>query len=170
MTASTLTIAPMTRSHLRAVVAIDARVHPRPWSRRLWLAELDRSGRHYRCALDGRRVVGYVGAMFVVEDAHVLTLATHPDHHRRGIATRLMVDLVGEAIGRGAEALTLEVRAGNTAAQELYRRFGLAPVGWRRNYYAPEGEDAIVMWAHDIQGDAYRQRIDQIAVGIEVAA
>ena len=53
-------------------------------------------------------------------------------------------------------ALTLEVRAGNTAAQGLYRRFGLAPAGVRRAYYQPDGEDALVMWAHEIDAAAVR--------------
>lgn len=169
MTASALAVVPMRQAHLREVMAIDAVVHPRPWSRRLWLQELAQE-RVYRCALDGDRVRGYVGAMLVLEDAHVLTLATDPSHQRRGVATKLMLALLRHVIDAGGDAVSLEVRAGNTAAQALYRRFGLAPVGWRRNYYAPDGEDALVMWVHDIQGDPYQQRLVDIAAAVEVAA
>ncbi len=167
---ASVSVTPLTRSNLRAVMAIDRSVHPQPWTRRLWLNELGRDARAYRCAVDGGTVVGYSGAMFVLEDAHLLTLATHPGHQRRGIATRLLLDLADQAVQAGCEALTLEVRASNSAAQALYRRFGLAPVGWRRDYYAPDGEDAIVMWAHDIQADAYQQRLRAIASQVGVAA
>ena len=60
------------------------------------------------------------------------------------------------------ENLTLEVRASNRGAQEMYRRFGFAPGGVRRNYYVENNEDAIVMWAHDIDGDEYAARLAAI--------
>ena len=63
---------------------------------------------------------------------------------------------------RGCVAWTLEVRASNTAAQELYRQFGFAPAGVRQRYYE-NTEDAIVMWCHDIHGEAYAERLRSIA-------
>jgi len=62
--------------------------------------------------------------------------------------------------------LTLEVRASNAPAQALYRRFGFAPVGVRRNYYEETNEDAIIMWANDIDTDDYRRRLDAIESGL----
>ncbi len=57
---------------------------------------------------------------------------------------------------------------GNTAAQALYRRFGFAPVGVRKNYYAETGEDAIIMWARDIDTPAYAERLSQIEARLDV--
>jgi [ribosomal protein S18]-alanine N-acetyltransferase len=85
-----------------------------------------------------------------------------PDSRRMGVATRLMSALAGTAIDRGCVAWTLEVRASNVAAQELYRQFGFAPAGVRKRYYE-NTEDAIVMWCHDIQSDAYADRLRSIA-------
>ncbi|HZB72910.1 MAG TPA: hypothetical protein VE395_12280, partial [Acidimicrobiales bacterium] len=59
-----------------------------------------------------------------------------------------------------------EVRMGNGAAQDLYRRFGFAPAGVRKGYYAETGEDALVMWAHDIDGAEYGERLRTIEDGI----
>ena len=73
-----------------------------------------------------------------------------------------MAVLCRQAIERGATALTLEVRAGNTAAQSLYRRFGFAPAGVRREYYKDSGEDALVMWAYDVDAPAYAERLAAI--------
>ena len=74
----------------------------------------------------------------------------------------LLLVLAGEAIQRGAESLTLEVRVGNKAAQELYRKFGFRPCGIRKNYYVETNEDALVMWADDVDSDEYAERLDKI--------
>src|SRR4029078_12904752 len=94
--------------------------------------------------------VGYAGVMISFEDAHVTTIAVDPAWHRRGIATRLMGALASESLVRGAHNLTLEVRMSNKGAQEMYRRFGFAPVGVRKNYYE-NVEDALVMCEHDLR-------------------
>ncbi len=107
-------------------------------------------------------MVGYAGLLFVPDpdggQAHVTNIVVAEPYRRQGIASRLMLDLAREAIGRGCVAWTLEVRAGSTGAQEMYRRFGFAPAGVRKRYYDGK-EDAIVMWCHDIDGHAYRSRL-----------
>ena len=77
--------------------------------------------------------------------------------------------LVREAVARGTTALTLEVRMGNEPARALYQRFGFAPAGVRKNYYAEVGEDALIMWAHDIDGAEYGERLDRIEAGLPPA-
>ena len=166
----TLEIVPVEKAHLKAIMAIDAQVYPTPWSRRLWQQELEREQRLYRCAVREGVVVGVVGVLLVADDAHVMTVAVDPAAQRTGVATALMLAAAEEAVAAGATALTLEVRVGNTAAQALYRRFGLAPVGHRRGYYEPDGEDALVMWAHDIDGAEFQDRLRSIAAELEIAA
>jgi [ribosomal protein S18]-alanine N-acetyltransferase len=159
--------------HLRGVMAIEQAVYPRPWSARLFTAELERrSDRSYLVALAPapgvgrrRRVVGYAGAMIVPghtdRDAHITTLAVAPSEHRRKIASRLLLNLLHEVIAQGAEAATLEVRSTNPGAQRLYSGFGFAPVGVRPRYYAETGEDAVIMWAHDIGSEEFLARLAQ---------
>jgi ribosomal-protein-alanine N-acetyltransferase len=156
-------VAAMRRRHLRAVVRIEEQVYPKPWSASLFLSELAlRTTRAYFVARVGRAVVGYAGIMMAVDDAHVTTIAVDPGWQRRGVATRLMLALAREGIARGARSLTLEVRVTNHAAQDLYRRFGFAPVGVRKNYYQEVNEDAIVMWVHDVDGAEYADLLDRI--------
>ena len=154
----------MRRRHVGQMMAIEKASYPRPWSAQVFHDELDhaRDGyRYYLVARRGRTVVGYGGLMFAVDEAHVTNLAVHPDHRREGVATRLLLALADEAIARECPAWTLEVRASNVAAQELYRRFGFAPAGVRARYY--EGvEDAIVMWCHDIQSAEYSRRLEEL--------
>jgi ribosomal-protein-alanine N-acetyltransferase len=160
----------MTRRHLPQVLRIEEACFPRPWSPGLFLGELaQRQSRRYRVALAGRRVLGYLGLMVVADEGHVTTLAVDPAAWGRGVATRLLLDAAQAAPELGVEHLTLEVRVGNDRAQALYRRFGFAPVGIRRNYYTETNEDALVMWARDITSPEYRQRLAGIARELEAS-
>ncbi len=159
-------LATMRRRHLRSVLRIETQVYPRPWSLSLFLGELTlRATRSYVVARVGGEVVGYGGVMLTLEDAHVTTLAVDPLWHRRGVGTRLLAHLARVSVERGARNLTLEVRVSNTAAQALYRRFGFCPEGVRRNYYVETNEDALIMWAHDIDTPAYAERLANLESG-----
>jgi ribosomal-protein-alanine N-acetyltransferase len=156
LAAVTVHVQPMRRRHVRSVMRIEQQVYPRPWSSSLFLSELAmRGSRAYFVARIGRELVGYAGLMMTLDEAHVTTIAVEPRHHRAKIGTRLLLVLVREAIDRGATAITLEVRMSNVGAQDLYRRFGFGPVGVRKNYYQEVNEDALVMWAHGVDGDEY---------------
>jgi len=160
-------VVPMRRRHLRSVLRIEAQVYPRPWSLGLFMSELAlRTTRVYCVAKVGGDVVGYAGLMLTGSDGHVTTVAVDPAWHRRGIGARLLLALSEAGIRRGITGLTLEVRMSNTPAQELYRRFGYAPAGVRKGYYSETGEDALVMWAHDVDLEPYRQRLDEIRLSI----
>lgn len=160
-------ITAMRRRHLRSVLRIEAQVYPRPWTLGLFLSELAiRQSRVYIVARVGGTVVGYGGLMVLADDGHVSTLAVDPRWQGHRVATRLLLTLARTSIARGCHALTLEVRVGNTAAQALYRRFGFVPAGVRKGYYAETNEDALVMWAHDIDLEEYGRRLDAIEAAI----
>jgi [ribosomal protein S18]-alanine N-acetyltransferase len=157
-------IVSMRRRHLRSVLRIEQQVYPKPWSHSLFVSELAlRSTRAYVVAKVGRDIVGYAGLMMSLSDGHVTTIAVEPSLHRQGIGTRLLLALAREGIARGATALTLEARLSNKPAQEMYRRFGFVPVGVRKGYYADTGEDALVMWAYEVDSRAY----GELLAGVE---
>jgi len=167
----TVTISPMRRRHLRSVMHIERAVNARPWSENLFAGELEHppETRAYVVASAGspvRSVVGYAGLMLVAEDAHVTTISVSPRWQRHKIATRMLLVLAREARRREVRNLTLEVRVGNEAAQGLYRAFGFAPAGIRKGYYPDNGEDALVMWANDIDTPEYAARLDAIAAAV----
>ena len=156
-------ITPMRRRHLRSVLRIEAQVYPRPWSHSLFVSELAlRSTRAYLVAKAGRDVVGYAGVMMSMTDGHVTTIAVDPAFHRLGIGTRLLLGIAREAVARDATALTLEVRLSNKAAQAMYKRFGFMAVGVRKGYYADTGEDALVMWAYEVDKPEYGRLLDAL--------
>jgi ribosomal-protein-alanine N-acetyltransferase len=88
----------------------------------------------------------------------VTNLLVDPRWRHRGIGLELMIALIDAAVSEGARHLTLEVRSGNEAARGLYARLGLVPVGVRKGYYGDD--DALILWAHDIDGADYRSRLE----------
>ncbi len=164
---TTLTVEPLRRRHLSTVRAIDAKVYPRPWSLALYLQELNRTdSRVYSVVRSGRTVVGYGGLMIVGTDGHVTSVAVDPDFHGRGVATRALLSICRGGILKGCTALTLEVRSSNERAQALYGRFGFFEAGIRKNYYSDVGEDAIIMWAHDVAEPAFLARLRDIEAAL----
>jgi len=160
-------ITPMRRRHLRAVLRIEQQVYPRPWTFGLFLGEISqRASRVYLVARVGSEVVGYAGMFRAVDDGHITTIAVDPAWQRRGIATRMLLALARAAVDRGCRNLTLEVRMSNSGAQALYQRFGFVPAGVRKGYYPETGEDALVMWANDIDTEAYTDRLREIEGGV----
>jgi ribosomal-protein-alanine N-acetyltransferase len=159
-----LVIVPMRRAHIRKIMPIEQQVYPRPWTAQVFVEELEQARvgkRHYLVGTIGDELVGYGGLLYVENDAHVTNIAVHPMWRSRGIATELLLDLAWEANSRGCEAMTLEVRHTNVAAQQLYRRFGFVPAGVRKKYYENR-DDAIVMWCAGVQEPEFAQRLRKI--------
>lgn len=159
---ATLVISPMNESHLVDVQVIDAQSFSRPWSRTTWLRELGDSSRIHLVAQSEGRVVGHAGAMLVVDEVHISTIATHVEHRRIGVALHLVHQLLSAVREAGFDTVTLEVRAGDRGAQRLYGRFGFVPAGMRRDYYTTPSDDAVVMWLSDLTGDAAGHRLDRV--------
>ena len=159
-------VAPLRGRDLPAVVRIEDQVFEEPWSRRLFEDELaQRTSRAYRAAWVGDRLVGYAGQMSVDDEAHVNTIGVDPAWQGHRVGTVLLCDLVRNALARGSAHLTLEVLVGNEPAIALYRRFGMAPVGVRPDYY-PNGGDALVMWVRDIDTGEYAARLSAIEASL----
>jgi ribosomal-protein-alanine N-acetyltransferase len=102
-------------------------------SARCWVAELD------------DRLIGMLVLWMIVDEAHIATLATHPDFRRQGIAEQLLITALEKTHAEGAQSVLLEVRAGNKNAQALYRKFGFEEVSRRERYYKDNNEDAVLM-------------------------
>jgi ribosomal-protein-alanine N-acetyltransferase len=155
-----VTLRPLEEQDLDAVLAVEAASFVQPWSRRLFTDELAQPGRRYVVADDAGTVCGYGGIMLAGEEATVLTMAVAPDYRERGLASLLLMELVEMARRQDVRHLTLEVRESNLPALELYRKFGFEPAGIRKGYYTTE--DAVVMWAIDIDSTDYEGTLDTI--------
>lgn len=154
-------IRPMLSTDLPGVHRLECSTFSQPWSEAVFRDELEQSGRSYFVAIgDAGEVAGYAGLLQMMEEAHVTTIAVTAEARGQKLGTRLMVQLIDAALAGGAKHLTLEVRTSNRTAQELYRRFGMAPVGVRKAYYGDE--DALIMWVHEIDQPQFGGRLEEI--------
>ena len=166
---TTSAIRDMRRSDIPAVAALESEIYEQPWSPWVFFDELALDSRAYVVACDDSgAIVGYGGLLVVETDAHVTTIAVATEARGRQLGKRLMLALIDRALEVGARHLTLEVRVSNASAQGLYERFGFRPVGRRKNYY--RDEDALVMWATDIDTDEYAALIEAVRTSLEEAA
>jgi ribosomal-protein-alanine N-acetyltransferase len=141
-----LNVRKMTVEDIPAVVELDQKSFSLPWPERSFRFELtdNPASRCWVAEVDGK-IVGMIVVWLIVDEAHVATLATHPDFRRQGIAKKLLSHALRYLIYEGAQSSFLEVRESNIAAQEMYRQFGYQESGRRRRYYKDNDEDAILM-------------------------
>jgi len=135
----------LTFADLPQVTAIERRSFPTPWSLAMFVLELSKPNGICLAGTRGRELVGYLVCSRLDVVWHVMNVSTAPEHRRQGIASTLLTALL-ERLGDPEAQLTLEVRRSNRAALALYERYGFAPAGVRRRYYADNGEDATIMW------------------------
>ena len=107
-----------------------------------------------------RSIVGYAGIWVMTDEAHVTTIASAPTMRGRGVGEFLLVALIHRAIEVGARWMTLEVRASNSVAQNLYRKYTFKEMGVRRRYYSDNGEDALVMWTDALDSESFQVALD----------
>ncbi len=141
-----LSIRKMILADLEQVVAIDQASFSLPWPARSFQFELtdNVASRSWVAESDGR-IVGMIVLWLIVDEAHIATIATHPDFRQQGIGKKLLIHALGSVKAEGAQRAFLEVRAGNTLAQEMYRKFGFVDDARRPRYYKDNNEDAILM-------------------------
>ena len=153
-------IASMTMDDVPAVHEIERLSFATPWPAYAFQQELsgNRLAR-YLVARAGGTVVAFAGVWLMVDEAHITTFGVHPDWRRQGVGRQLLLAVMETGAALGARRLTLEVRAGNSAAQALYRSFGFEAVGRRRAYYTDDGEDAIVMTTPDLDTEPMQRII-----------
>lgn len=129
-----------------AAHAIDVSSFSLPWPERSLRFEVsDNPASRCWAAELGGRLVGMLILWMILDEAHIATVATHPDYRRQGIAIQLLVKALESAYVEGAHSALLEVRAGNKIAQEMYHKLGFEVVGRRERYYKDNFEDAILM-------------------------
>ncbi|MDE3229652.1 MAG: ribosomal protein S18-alanine N-acetyltransferase [Chloroflexota bacterium] len=107
-------------------------------------------------------IIGFSGLWHMVNEAHITTIATHPDYRGRGVGELMLSTLIGAAYTVHARYVTLEVRVSNYVAQNLYRKYGFTQTGMRRRYYSDNHEDAFVMSTNSIISEEYQERYAEL--------
>ncbi len=143
-------ITEMTVDDLDDVMVIERSSFVTPWSDKMFRLELCLPAAHNLVAKtegeNGRKVVGYINFLIVVDEVHIRDIAIREDFRMRGIASKLIAEMIEISCHQEAVHATLEVRRNNTAARKLYEKFGFEVKGVRPLYYSDTKEDALIMW------------------------
>ncbi len=135
----------MNRSHVKAVAELEKICFSDPWSENSVASELDNPLSCWLICMDGETLAGYIGSQTVMQEADMMNIAVKPEYRRQGVAQQLVDGLVSELKKRGANCLTLEVRASNEPAKALYEKLGFSKAGLRPRYYQHPREDALIL-------------------------
>ncbi len=163
-------ITPLTPDDLDTIMLLERQVFTEPWTRRMYLGDLTSNEMATYLALRPPAVaalrepprppiLAWGGFWLMVDEAHIATVASHPDWRGCGLGQWLMLALLAAAVQRGAHTSTLEVRAGNAAAIQLYTKLGFVIMGRRRNYYR-DGEDGLIMTTPPLAEPRQRVRLE----------
>jgi len=138
----------LTRQDLDQLMVIEDDVFSMPWSRQSYETELRNQWANYlACDWEGQ-LAAYIGMWTVFEEAHITNVAVSKRFRGRGLGRILMLEEEKLARAKGANRILLEVRPSNEIALTMYKGLGYIPVSVRREYYADNGEDALVMIKH----------------------
>lgn len=135
----------MQEDDIPEILKIERTSFTSPWSEGAFLHEIYNPYALTKVALLDNRIIGYVCVQYILDEGHILNLAIHPDHRRRGYGTALMVEVLKILKEKGCRFIYLEVRKSNTSAKLFYERFGFRIAGVRKNYYRSPKEDASLM-------------------------
>ncbi len=140
-----MTIVPMNSSHVAAVAELEKQCFSDPWSEKSIASELENELATWLVCLEDGKTLGYVGSQTVLGETDMMNVAVHPDFRNQGIARGLIGELINVLSSQGSRSLTLEVRASNTPARNLYQTLGFWEVGCRKNYYRNPKEDGLIL-------------------------
>ncbi|MDZ4763276.1 MAG: ribosomal protein S18-alanine N-acetyltransferase [Chloroflexota bacterium] len=128
----------VSESNYSHMVVLDRAVQPKPvpaWRRLL----------HNAPPVSDSEIVAYGGLWHIMDEAHISTIASHPNFRGQGFGEMALAGMIRRSITLRASFLVLEVRVSNAVAQKLYVKYGFKTVGIKRNYYHNDGEDAYEM-------------------------
>lgn len=140
-----MTIVTMQACHVPQIAALEKQFFSAPWDEKSVLSELRNDLAYWLAAVEGETVAGYVGSQTVLGESDMMNLAVREDYQRQGIGEALVLTLIDGLKARGSHCLTLEVRASNLPAKNLYEKLGFQKVGCRKNYYRNPKEDGDIL-------------------------
>ena len=149
--------AKMTEKHVAQVAELEKICFgSAAWSEKSIASELNNALSLWIVAVEDEKVLGYVGSQTVMGETDMMNVAVHPDYRKQGIATGLITELIGALKKRESHCLTLEVRASNEPAKNLYKMLDFEEIGIRKNYYRNPREDALILrkeWQNEYSGN-----------------
>lgn len=147
------TVRPMAEGDIETVQELEKQCFPDAWSGALLLEMLKSPwDEAWILTTESGETAAYANFRFLAGEGELMRIAVFPEFRGRGYSRKLMERLVKSAGEQKANDLTLEVRAGNQTAINLYEAYGFRTEAVRKNYYHDPEEDALLMWVHGLLG------------------
>ena len=145
-----LVVCPFEKKYIDSILYIEELSFKDPWSRDSMEKELNNNFARYVVVTYNNEVIGYGGMWLILDEGHITNIAVAPKYRCIGAGKLILKSLIDICKKEKVNSLTLEVRISNTIAQNLYSKFGFISEGIRKNYYADNHEDALIMWKRNI--------------------
>lgn len=145
-----LVVCPFEEKYIDSILSIEKLSFTDPWSRDSMEKELNNNFARYVLVKLEDKVIGYGGMWIILDEGHITNIAVAPEYRCIGAGKLILKSLINICKKEKVISLTLEVRVSNTIAQSLYSKFGFITEGIRKNYYADNNENALIMWKRDI--------------------
>lgn len=137
------------------------------WPDRAFTTEIENElGNYFVAENEQGEIIGYAGFWLILDEAHITTIAVRPDCRRQGLGEKLLQKLIDTGYEKNAKWFTLEVRASNIAAQNMYYKYNFKSLGLRKKYYQDDDEDAMIMWTENIWSSSFKNSFEGLKKGI----
>jgi ribosomal-protein-alanine N-acetyltransferase len=155
------TIKPMISADIPAVTELEQSAYQTHWSKRDIHREIEQNQFAYNFVLwKDSILIGVCGFWLLANEAHITTVAIHPQWQRQQLGDWLLLHLIIEADNLGADVVTLELRRSNYRAEALYHKYRFEKVGYRAHYY-DDGDDALILTTPPLASPNYRAAIQK---------
>lgn len=160
-----ITIRNMTTKDIEQIMEIESVIFGAyHWTPQAFISEISNDFGNYFVAFDEstQMVVGYGGYWLILDEGHITTLAVRQDQQKRGIGEMLLQKMIEVGYAKNVKWFTLEVRAANIPAQNLYYKYGFKSLGLRKKYYQDNAEDALIMWTENIWDTKFKSLFNNL--------
>lgn len=165
----TITIRRMEPQDVDGIIAIEEKAYgDHHWSKESFLNELNNELAYYYVLFNSEGIlVGYAGSWHILDEAHITNIAISTDFRRRKYGEALLKRIIDDCYKEKIKYITLEVRVSNTAAINLYTKYGFSSFGTRKGYYQNNNEDALIMWTKNIFFDEFKNNYEKIIENLQ---
>lgn len=136
----------MREQELEQAAELECLCFSQPWSLKLLKDSFQGPWDTFFAAERHGILCGYAILRIIAGEGEIQRIAVHPNVRRLGIGSKLMEIMDAFSSARKVGDTTLEVRAGNKGAIDLYKSYGFVEEGLRKDYYCNPTEDAVIMW------------------------
>ena len=139
------------------------------WRPDAFISEVENEFGNYFVAIDEEsfEIIGYCGFWLIMDEGHITTLAVKPSLRNKGLGEMMIQKMIETGYEKKVKWFTLEVRASNIPAQNLYYKYGFKSLGLRKKYYQDNGEDALIMWTENIWDDNFKSLYKSLKVNLK---